>query len=428
MRTRIRCRELIDGSGSRPRKNVEITISDSKIVSIESQSPSLRTPPSPARKSGRGEGKDPELLIDLGDATVMPGMMDVHCHLLLEGVNVRDMYHGESSATKALRGLRNAQRTLRAGFTTLRDPGDIDLHFAHLAVRDAINRGWFEGPRIFAAGHYLSITGGHGDLNDMAHEFSVPGLTSFGILVDSPDAMRKAVREEVKFGADWIKFFATGGVLSAGDDPTQTHFSFEEMKTCVETAAGLGRRVAAHAHGTRGIFDAVRAGVRSLEHGTVLDQKTIDLMLEKKTYLVPTAWVMTSMADGDNPMGLPNNSFDKAKRMAEFHRKSIQKAHKAGIPIVTGTDVGVVPHGENSKELTTLVDYGLTPMEAIVASTRTAAEMLEIEGERGVLRRGMAADLIAMKQSPLTSIDAVGDVGFVMKDGRVITDRLSPKV
>lgn len=406
-KTYLRCGQLIDGTGVPPRSEATLILEEDKIAEVRSGP--LNPPPDAA-------------VIDLSDYTVMPGMMDTHCHILIEGVDLRAMYLGESSAAKAFRGLRNAQRALRAGFTTIRDPGDIDRNFAHLDVRDAINRGWFAGPRMFAAGHYLSITGGHGDLNDVAHEF---GFGGFGILVDSPDQMRRAVREEIKYGADWIKFFATGGVLSATDDPALSAFTFEEMKACVETATGLGRPVSAHAHGTRGIADAVRAGVRSVEHGTMLDEETAEEMVRRGTYLVPTAWVMTSMADGENPMNLPNNSFDKARRMAEFHRRSIQLAHRAGVKIVTGTDVGVVPHGGNANELVTLVRYGLKPMEAIVAATRTAAEMLLIGDRTGTLKAGMLADLIALPEDPLQNIEAVLRVGFVMKGGEMIFDSLS---
>jgi imidazolonepropionase-like amidohydrolase len=409
-KTYLRCRQLIDGTGASPRSDVTLTIEGDKIAEV---------------RSGPFSPPPDATVIDLSDSTVMPGMTDAHCHILIEGVDLRSMYLGESSAAKAFRGLRNAQLALHAGFTTIRDPGDIDRNFAHLDVRDAINKGWFSGPRMFAAGHYLSITGGHGDLNDVAHEF---GLGGFGILVDSPDQVRRAVREEIKYGADWIKFFATGGVLSATDDPALSAFTFEEMRVGVETASGLGRPVSAHAHGTRGISDAVRAGVRSIEHGTMLEEDTVEQMVERGTYLVPTAWVMTSMAAGENPMNLPNDSFDKARRMAEFHRRSIQLAHRAGVKIVTGTDVGVVPHGGNAHELVTLVDYGLKPMEAIVAATRTAAEMLRVEDRTGTLKAGMLADLIALPENPLQNIEAVLRVGFVMKGGEIIFDSLSKTV
>lgn len=407
MKTYIRCKNLIDGTGAPARQNATITIERDLISDV---------------RTGPAQIPPDVNVIDLSDYTVMPGMMDCHCHILIEGVDLRSMYLGESSAAKAFRGLRNAQRALQAGFTTIRNPGDIDRDFAHLEVRNAINKGWFQGPRIFSAGHYLSITGGHGDLNDVAHEFKMGG---FGRLVDSPEDMRRAVREEVKYGADWVKFFATGGVLSATDDPALAAFSFDEMRACVETASSLGRPVSAHAHGTRGITDAVRAGVRSIEHGTMLEEQTVELMIERGTYLVPTAWVMTSMAAGENPMSLPNDSFDKAKRMAEFHRRSIQLAHRAGVKIVTGTDVGVVPHGGNAHELLTLVDYGLKPMEAIVAATRTAAEMLRIEDRTGTLRPGLQADLIALPENPLERIEALLRVGFVMRSGEIIFDSLS---
>lgn len=409
-KTFIRCKRLIDGTGAPPRDDATLTIDGDRISDV-------RSGPVPIPPDAN--------VIDLSGHTVMPGMTDAHCHILIEGVDLRAMFLGESSAAKAFRGLRNAQRALRAGFTTIRDPGDIDQSFAHLDVRDAIRKGWVPGPRMYAAGHYLSITGGHGDLNDVAWEF---GLGGYGRLVDSADEMRKAVRDEVKHGSDWIKFFATGGVLSASDDPALSAFTFDEMRVCVETASGLGRPVSAHAHGTRGIADAIRAGVRSIEHGTMLDEDTVDDMVERETYLVPTAWVMNAMAAGENPMNLPNDSFDKARRMAEFHRRSTQLAYKAGVKIVTGTDVGVVPHGQNANELVTLVSYGMKPMEAIVAATRTAAEMLQVADRTGTLRAGMLADLIAMPENPLENIQAVLRVGFVMKGGEIFFDSLSKTV
>lgn len=405
----IRCKRLIDGTGAPPREDVTLAIDGERISEI---------------RSGPVQMPPEAQVIDLSKHTVMPGMTDAHCHVLIEGVDLRAMYLGESTAAKAFRGLMNSQKALRAGCTTIRDPGDIDP-YAHIELRNAINRGWVNGPRMFVAGQYLSISGGHGDLNDVSDQFKIGG---FGRLVDSPDEMRRAVRQEVKNGCDWVKFFATGGVLSASDDPALAAFTSDEMRVCVETASALGRPVSAHAHGTRGIAEAVRAGVRSIEHGTMLDEETVELMLEKGTYLVPTAWVMNAMAEPNNPMALLNDSFEKAKRMAEFHRRSTQLAHRAGVKIVTGTDVGVVPHGKNPMELVALVRYGLSPMEAIVASTRTAAEMLGIADSVGTLKPGMQADLVAMAENPLDRIESVLNVGFVMKGGQTFFDSLSKEV
>ncbi len=360
---------------------------------------------------------DGAALIDLSRATVLPGLIDLHCHFLDDPETpIRG-----SAAERALIGIRNARTILLSGFTTIRDPGGGAPNYANVAVRDAVDRGWFPGPHIRVAGRYLSITGGHGDNNTVAPEYETQGAN----IVNGVEEMRKAVREDVKFGADWIKLYATGGFFSAGDDPTEQHFSDEEMKVAVEEATRLGHSVAAHAHGAAGIKAAVRAGVRTIEHGTFIDDEGTALMKSRGTFLVPTLRTIEVLAEdpGENASAGRKKAYRLAKKYFDRMMENIGKAMKAGVKTCLGSDMVTLPHGRAAQELRLHVQAGQSPMEAIRSATMVSAEALEMN--TGSIEVGNRADIIAVAGDPLEDVTLLEHVGFVMKDGAVYKNEIS---
>jgi imidazolonepropionase-like amidohydrolase len=350
-------------------------------------------------------------VIDLSTSTVLPGLIDLHCHFL-DGSAGRG-----SSADRALGGIRNAEKILLSGFTTIRDPGGGSPNYANVAVRDAINRGWFPGPRVLVAGRYLSITGGHGDNNSVAPERETVGEN----IVNGVEEMRRAVRRDAKFGADWIKLYATGGFLSAGDDPGQQHFSDEEMRVAVEEANRLGKYVSAHAHGTDGIKAAIRAGVRTIEHGTFIDDEGIELMKKHGTFLVPTLRTIEELAQTP-PSGSSagrRKAYDLSLRYFDEMMKNIGKAMRKGVKIALGSDMVTLPHGLAAQELRLHVRAGQSPMQAIRSATIISAEALHVQEELGSIDTGKYADIIAVDGNPLEDITLLENVRFVMKGGKV---------
>lgn len=357
-------------------------------------------------------------IIDLGDATILPGFVDAHTHVIgrvfgdTEGpASVRDY-----ESFGAILSTRNANNLIQAGFTTIRNVGAPN--FDDMALRKAINEGWVAGPRMQAAGHALGITGGHCDENGYR-----PGLLDRDIktgIADGPDQIRAAVRYQVKYGADVIKTCATGGVLSEGDAVGATQYTYEEMKALVDEAAKLERKVAAHAHGTEGIKIATRAGVASIEHGSFLDEEGAKMMAEKGTFLVPT------LMAGEAVERLAKNGFikghraEKALAAAAAMRNAIKLATKYKVKIALGTDSGVIPHGTNGHEFTLMVEWGgLTPMEAIIAGTINGATLLGWEKQIGSLEVGKFADIVAVQGNPLQDIRKMESTIFVMKNGVV---------
>jgi imidazolonepropionase-like amidohydrolase len=360
---------------------------------------------------GHGLPAEGVTVIDLGDVTLLPGLMDAHTHLGydLEGDWVNRPVK-ETPADIALRAARNARLTLHAGFTTVRDVGSGG--FADVALMRAIDRGFVEGPHVIPAGHALGITGGHCDLTGFA-----PGIAETGPeqgIADGPQGVLRALRYQVKHGAHVIKFCATAGVLSFEGPVGAQQFSDEEMRTIVEEATRHGLKVAAHAHGTEGIKAAVRAGVSSIDHGSMLDDEAVRLMLEHGTYLVPTSY-LASVIDMD---ALPPPIRTKAEFVLPRARESLGKAIASGVKIAYGTDAGVFPHGENGKEFAVLVERGMTPIEAIRTATVYAADLLDV-ADRGRIAEGMRADLIAVRGDPLDDVRVLEDVVFVMKSGTV---------
>jgi imidazolonepropionase-like amidohydrolase len=344
-------------------------------------------------------------------------MIDLHAHVLYTpGTDPMTDYMTRSSARKALDGLRAAQAMLQAGFTTLRDPGDQDTQFATVEIRDAIRRGEFEGPRLFVAPHYFSATGGHGDLNMLA-----PDAVRYapGRIVDGPEAIRAGVRDEVKYGADWIKLFASGGVMSAGDDPRAQAYSDEELRAAVEKAHRLGKKVTVHAIGAAAIKASLRAGVDSVEHGILIDDEGIALMKERGTWLVPTLYVLNYIVEEGPRLGYPAESVAKAKALIEERDRRLRAAFAAGVKVAFGSDT-IFPHQHAAREFSHLVRLGLSPAAAIRAATSSAAQALGIESEAGALEAGKLADVIAVAGDPLADIRRLESVNFVMKAGRVV--------
>jgi imidazolonepropionase-like amidohydrolase len=350
-------------------------------------------------------------VIDLGDTTLLPGLMDMHTHLTYD-LDAESFHRGvrETAADAALRGARNARLTLEAGFTTVRNLGAGE--FADVALGRAIDAGFVPGPRIFSAGHGLGITGGHCDTTGLR-----PGLLERGPesgVADGADEIRTAVRYQIKHGARVIKTCATAGVLSFTDAVGVQQYSDEELRVIVAEARRLGVRVAAHAHGTEGILAAVRAGVASIEHGSMLNDEAIAAMIEHGTYLVPT----THLADVIPLDVLPPVIRAKAEFVLPRAKTNLERAIRAGVKIAFGTDAAVFPHGNNAKEFAALVARGMTPLEALRAATLYAADLLGVN-DRGVLAAGKLADVVAVPGNPLEDIRATERVLFVMKGGRI---------
>jgi imidazolonepropionase-like amidohydrolase len=396
----IRCGRLIDGRADQAMTAVSVQIAGDRIAAIGKD---LTAPPG-ART------------IDLGSATCLPGFIDLHAHILINPGDVLADSLRKSSARKALEGLRNARVRLQNGFTTLRDPGDEDLYYSTIEIRDAIARGDFEGPRLFVAPHMISATGGHGDFNDLAADLA---LQVPNVVVDSPDAMRKAVREEIKHGADWIKLAATGGVMSAADDPRAQAFTDEELRAAVDEAHRHGRKVTVHAIGTGGIKAALRAGVDCIEHGVLIDAEAIGMMKERGVPLVPTVYVLDYIIEQGEQTGIPADRIAKARALQKERDVAIRAAFASGLTIAFGSDT-IFPHETANREFARMVRLGLSPMGAIKAATANAARVLGIDRDLGTLEAGKRADLVAVPRDPLADVTALETVSFVMKDGRVV--------
>jgi imidazolonepropionase-like amidohydrolase len=345
-----------------------------------------------------GVGLDGDEAVDLGGRALLPGFFDCHVHLAISHVDIGRLIQ-EPFSLEFYEAARNLRATLEAGITTVRDAGGADL-----GVKEALARGYIPGPRLQISLSMLSQTGGHGDgwlASGNVTELFVPHPGRPATIVDGPDEMRRKVRELVRAGADVIKVATSGGVLSPRDDPRHAHFALDELEVLVAEAAAAGRWVMAHAQATEGIKNAVRAGIRSIEHGIYLDDEAIEMMLDRGTFLVPTLVAPTGVKKAaEAGAAIPEAVVRKAEEVIEAHLESFQRAVAAGVKIAMGTDSGVTPHGENLEELSLMAAGGMTPAEVLIATTRNAAELLGVDG--GVIEPGQPADLVVVEGDPFS--------------------------
>ncbi len=395
--------QLIDGRSDLPIQDAAVLIEGDRIVAV----------------GGAEIIPEGTRVIDLGDATLMPGLIDAHTHPLISTDSYQIDHLRWSSAYKALRGLKAVQDNLMAGWTTLRIAGDADIFYAHLDVRRAIDEGLFVGPRITGAGHYISVTGGGGDINFMAPEQI---LVADGLVVDGVDEIRKAVREEIKHGSDWIKLMVSGAFMSVGDDPQDVHFSPEELTAAVEEATRRGVPVMAHSHSAEGIKMAVRAGVRAIEHGSFIDDEGIELMVEHGVWLVPTGVIGAYYLEQEDVVGELDKMVELTRKYRTDRVERLRKAIQAGVKVAVGSDFGGYPAEINAGEFKCMVDAGMTPMQAIQSGTRVGAELLGWDDRIGTVEPGKLADLVAVAGNPLEDITEMKRVTFVMLGGKVVKE------
>lgn len=356
-------------------------------------------------------------IIDLTGYTILPGLIDAHVHPLIYGDDYQVNHLKGSSAFNALRGLKTVQNWLKEGWTSIRIAGDADTQYAHFEIRDAINAGLFDGPRIYGAGHYLSVTGGGGDINFIAPEQTV---IAEGLVVDGKDEIQKAIREEIKYGSDWIKILVTGAFMSEGDNPQNVQFSDEELTAAIEEATRRGVPVMAHAHATEGINKAIKFGVRSIEHGTFLNEESIELFLEHDVFLIPTVYVGEYGLETFKDSKAQSKMYELTKKYREGYWKMYKKAIASGVKIGVGSDNIGFPPNFAAKEFQALVELGMSPLQAIRAGTMVNAELLMKEDEIGSIEIGKIADLIATKKNPIDDISELTRVKFVMKGGKIV--------
>lgn len=403
--TYLHCGQMIEVKTGAARGPVTLVVEGDKIARIE---------------NGYTTAPTGVTVVDLKNKTVLPGLID--CHVHLEWEQSRKTYTEKytlGEADIAFRAGVYAERTLRAGFTTVRDLGGQG---ANLALRNAINTGWATGPRILCAGRVLSITGGHGDSSTGAKEDLFDPPTPEEGIADGPDECRKAVRNQVKRGADCIKVAATGGVLSLARDGRLPHYAEDELTVLVQTARDLGVDVAAHAHGDDGIRRAVMAGVVSIEHGTFMSDSTIELMKQHGTWYVPTltaAWAVSDSA-AQSPGFFPEVVRKKALGIGPTISATLGRAYKKGVKIAFGTDAGVCPHGKNNLEFGYMADAGMAPADILRAATFDAATLLHLADRLGSLESGKLADIVAVDGNPLVNVRAMERVVFVMKAGSIV--------
>jgi imidazolonepropionase-like amidohydrolase len=408
----VKAGQLFDGTGDTHRPNMVIVIEGERIKSV-----------GPAADVTIPSGAE---IVDLSAAIVLPGLIDCHTHLGSRADRFDEIYKFKGTPHhSAFNAVLNARKTLEAGFTTVRDVGSRP--FLAVDLRDAINEGYLVGPRVVASGPGISMTGGHGDLNRFSPQvrvMSFPEDRDFRI-ADGADQVRQVVRAQIKYGVDVIKVHASGGVMSRGDAPGAAQFTIDELRAAVEEAHAAGRKVAAHAHGAQGIKNALVAGVDSIEHGSLIDDEGIQMMVKQGTWLVADIYNDDYLLGKAIDFKLPQESIDKERAIGQLQRDNFARAVRAGVKVAFGTDAGVYPHGDNGKQFFYMVKYGLTPARAIRSATSDAAELIGRPKDVGRIAAGQLADLVAVTADPLSDIRALETVGFVMQGGTVIKNTLT---
>ncbi|ASV29538.1 metal-dependent hydrolase family protein [Maribacter cobaltidurans] len=401
--TYLQCGEILDVKSGKLQSEKTIVVSGNKIKSI---------------LDGYVSGTTDDNVVDLKSKTVLPGFIDMHVHIESESSPSRYLERfTKNEADVALQSTVYAKRTLMAGFTTVRDLGGSGVN---IALRNAINKGTVVGPRIFTAGKSIATTGGHADPTNGVRDDLMGDPGPKDGVVNSPDDGRKAVRQRYKDGADVIKITATGGVLSVAKNGQNPQFTFDEIKAIVETANDYGMLTAAHAHGDEGMQRAVKAGIKTIEHGTMMSDETMDLMIEKNTYMVPTISAGQEAARlAKIPGYLPPVVAKKALEIGPLLNATFARAYKKGVPIAFGTDSGVSPHGDNGKEFGYMHAAGMPIIETLRSATITNARLLGMENELGQLKEGYVADIVAVDDNPLDNVNTLEEVSFVMKEGVV---------
>ena len=396
--TVVKAGSLFDSQSGRVSRNAVIVIEGDKIVAVGG--PSTPVP-------------DGASIIDLSDSFVLPGVMDMHTHIVGNLDNYFFAGYFQSPHRATIGGVVNAEKTLLAGFTTIRNVGAGD--YADVAIRNAINAGEIPGPRMAVSGPGLGITGGHCDNNSLNASFEE---RSDGV-ADGPWEVRSQVRKNVKYGADLTKFCATGGVFSKGTKVGQTQYTLEEMQAIVDESHTHGRRVAAHAHGNEGIKRAILAGVDSIEHASFLDREAVQMGIDRGTFFALDIYNTEYTLEQGAANGVPEENINKEREVGTRQRQSFTLAVEMGAKVVYATDSGVYPHGDNGKQFARAVRFGMTPAQALMSATSLTAELLGWEDQVGTIKPGLYADIIAVDGNPLDDISEMEDVDFVMKGGVV---------
>jgi len=398
----IHCGKLLDVEKKKTLSNQHILVKNDVIVELGASV----NAPADAEK------------IDLSNQVCMPGLMDMHVHLFTQSTQgtVDVLGTTQSSAFNALQGLRLSQELLKMGFTTVRIPGDFDRHYANIEIRNAINRGEYMGPRMLVAPHYLSALGGHADFNSFAPD----GPKVLGpMIVDGVDEIRKAIRKEIKYGGDWIKVMATGGVMSQHDDPEVAAYSEEEFRVMAEETHRHKKKITAHAIGDAGVYAAVKAGFDSIEHATMMSEKTAKLMAKKGTYYIPTFHIVDWILEMGENGGITADNLAKAKLVETKHQKSAEMAYKYGVKMALGSDC-IFPIEQAIKEFDAMNRRLNDNWYVLQAGTITSAEMLGLDDQIGSLKVGKQADIVATPKSPIDKMTNIESVSFVMKGGKVV--------